>query len=105
MDYYSILGVSKNASEKEIRSAYKKKSMQHHPDRGGNEEQFKKVNEAYSTLKDPHKRAAYDNPQPEYRYNTSNMQGGFEDMFAQFGFGRNTRRQQRNRDVKLTYTL
>ena len=84
MDYYSILGVARNASEQDIRKAYKKQSMQHHPDRGGNEEQFKKVNEAYSTLKDPQKRAAYDNPQPQYQFNTNT---GFEDIFG--------RRQQR----------
>ena len=41
MDYYSILGVSKSASDEDIRKAYKKASMQHHPDRGGNEEKFK----------------------------------------------------------------
>ena len=82
MDYYSILGVNKNASENELRKAYKKKSMQHHPDRGGDEEEFKKINEAYSTLKDPAKRQEYDNPQPQFNFNTSNM-GGFEDIFAQ----------------------
>jgi len=43
MDYYSILGVNKNASEQEIRKAYKKQSMQHHPDRGGDEEKFKQI--------------------------------------------------------------
>ena len=52
MDYYSILGVNRDASDKELKSAYKKASMQHHPDRGGNEEKFKQINEAYSTLKD-----------------------------------------------------
>ena len=40
MDYYSILGVPKNASEKDLKKAYKKASMQHHPDRGGSEETF-----------------------------------------------------------------
>jgi DnaJ-class molecular chaperone len=99
MDYYSILGVPRNASEQEIRKAYKKQSMQHHPDRGGNEEQFKKVNEAYSTLKDPQKRAAYDNPQPQYNFNTSNM-GGFEDIFAH-AFGPGFARQQRPRNVDV----
>lgn len=109
MDYYSILGIHKNASQDQIRKAYKKKSMQHHPDRGGDEEEFKKVNEAYQTLGDAQKRAAYDNPQPQFRYNTSNpFQGGmgenFEDIFAQFGFNPR-QRQHRNRDVQVTYTL
>ena len=61
MDYYSTLGVSKNASDKELKSAYKKLSMQHHPDRtGGDDAKFKQINEAYSTLKDPQKRQQYD---------------------------------------------
>jgi curved DNA-binding protein len=84
MDYYSILGVNRNATPEEIRKAYKKQSMQHHPDRGGNEEKFKRINEAYSILKDPQKRQQYDNPQPQYHFNTNT---GFEDIFG--------RRQQR----------
>jgi DnaJ-class molecular chaperone len=101
MDYYSILGVNKNASDSEIRKAYKKKSMQHHPDRGGNEEEFKKVNEAYSTLKDSRKRAEYDNPQPQFSFNTSGMSG---DPFADI-FGQMHRRQRRNHDVTININL
>ena len=109
MDYYSTLGVTKNASQDDIRRAYKKMSMQHHPDRGGNEEQFKKINEAYSTLKDPQKRAEYDNPQ-QYRFNSNDFHGRspFEDIFRSgpFGFGQQRQPPRRkNKDVRLSYTL
>ena len=104
MDYYSVLGVSKTASEQDIRKAYKKKSMQHHPDRGGNEEEFKKVNEAYSTLKDPQKRQQYDNPQPQFNFNTSNM-GGFEDIFANMFRQTNQQRASRNPDISLRVNI
>lgn len=59
-DYYEMLGVKRDATDAELKSAYKKMAMQHHPDRGGDEETFKKLNEAYDTLKDPHKRSMYD---------------------------------------------
>jgi len=104
MDYYSILGVSKNASPEDLKKAYKKQSMQHHPDRGGDEAKFKEINEAYSTLKDPQKRAAYDNPQP--RFHTGNMNGnpfgqaGFEDIFASM-FGARHQARPRNSDVRI----
>jgi len=112
MDYYSILGVSKNASEKEIRSAYKKKSMQHHPDRGGNEEEFKRVNEAYSTLKDPQKRGIYDHSQTAgaggFHFNSNNFSNGqnpfsgtpFDHIFGQ-GFAQQHSRTPRNRDIHV----
>ena len=46
MDYYNVLGVDRNASEEQLKKAYKKQSMQHHPDRnGGSEEKFKQINE------------------------------------------------------------
>lgn len=63
-DYYSILGVSKNATDAEIKKAYRKLAVKYHPDKNqGNkeaEEKFKEINTAYETLKDPNKRAAYD---------------------------------------------
>ena len=103
MDYYSTLGVAKNASIKELKSAYKKASMKHHPDRGGDEAKFKEINEAYSTLKDPAKRQQYDNPQPQY--NQQQQRHPFEDMFNQFNFHQQTRRQPRNRDVNIEYKI
>lgn len=60
-DYYKILGVDKNASAEEIKKAFKKSAMQHHPDRpGGSEAKFKEINEAYQVLSDPEKRQRYD---------------------------------------------
>ncbi len=60
MDYYKILGVEKGASQDEIKKAYRKLAVKHHPDKGGDEAEFKKINEAYQILSDPQKRAQYD---------------------------------------------
>ena len=63
-DYYDLLGVSRNASEDDIKKAYRKQELQHHPDRNPGdkqaEEKFKEVSEAYSVLSDAQKRAQYD---------------------------------------------
>jgi DnaJ-class molecular chaperone len=59
-NYYSALGVSENATQEEIKKAYKKLAVQHHPDKGGNEETFKKISEAYDTLGNPEKKQQYD---------------------------------------------
>ncbi len=59
-DYYQILGISRNASEDEIKKAYYKLAHQHHPDKGGEEKKFKEINEAYQVLSDKEKRTQYD---------------------------------------------
>lgn len=60
MDYYQILGVSKSASQEEIKKAFHKLAHKYHPDKGGDESKFKEINEAYQVLSDKQKRAQYD---------------------------------------------
>lgn len=104
MDYYSILGVAKTATQDEIKQAYKKKAMQHHPDRGGDHNTFAQINEAYETLKNPEKRADYDQPKPQYNFRSENFTGGnFEDIFSSF-FGARTQ-TRRNRDIRIAITI
>src|SRR6059058_4441358 len=63
-DYYELLGVNRGASAEELKRAYRKLAMQHHPDRNPGDksadQKFKELNEAYDVLKDDQKRAAYD---------------------------------------------
>ena len=83
-DFYQILGVNQNASQDEIKKAYRKLAVEHHPDKGGDENKFKKISEAYDTIGDENKRSQYDN---QKRNPFANMGGGgfnpFEDMFNQ----------------------
>jgi curved DNA-binding protein len=97
MDYYSILGVDRNADQNQIKQAYRTLVKQHHPDRGGDAEKFKRINEAYETLKDPATRQQYDNPQPQFDGNFAGHP--FEDIFA--SMFRQPRRQMRNRDIRI----
>jgi molecular chaperone DnaJ len=59
-DYYEVLGVKKDASADEIKKAFRRAAVEHHPDRGGDETKFKEINEAYEVLKDTDKRKRYD---------------------------------------------
>lgn len=110
MDYYSVLGVNKHATSDELKKAYRKLAMQHHPDKGGDGKKFAQINEAYDTLKDPEKRSLYDNPATN-----NNFQGnGFTDNFGNFNdifgsmFGQGFAQQHRavkNKDIRLRVSL
>jgi len=64
MDYYHTLGVNHTTDAKGIKNAYRKLASKHHPDKGGDQEEFKKIQKAYDVLGDAQKRAEYDNPSP-----------------------------------------
>lgn len=128
-DFYEVLGVGKSAGHDEIKSAYKKLAMKHHPDRNQDkkeecEEKLKEINEAYETLKDEEKRANYD----RFGHSTqgggfggrsggsSGGFGGFEDIFEDInsmfggGFGSSSRRRSSqsssvHKGSDLRYTL
>jgi curved DNA-binding protein len=97
-DPYTILGVAKNATADEIKRAFKKKAMEHHPDRGGDEETFKKINEAYAILSDKTRKHDYDNPGFDFRH-TPNP-NGFYNVFDEF-----VRNQQQRRTAIIRVTL
>jgi molecular chaperone DnaJ len=79
-DFYEVLGVTRSATEVDLKKAYRQLALQYHPDRNPGdkqaEERFKEVNEAYAVLSDPDRRAQYD------RFGTVNMPGGFEQGFG-----------------------
>ncbi len=112
-DYYEVLGVKKDADEREIKKAYKRLAVKYHPDRNQDEndtgENFKEVKEAYEILTDPQKRAAYDQ-YGHAAFEQGGMGGGgadFTDIFGDvfgdiFGGGR---RQRASRGSDLRYNM
>lgn len=132
-DYYEVLGVSKSASADEIKKAYRRAAVKHHPDKeGGDEEKFKEISEAYEVLKDENKRKRYDqfghagvgssaasNGYGGFGFDTGGAQGfhvdlgdlGLGDIFESFfsggyGGGAGSRRSpRRGRDIETTVTL
>ena len=82
-DYYEVLGVDKNASEQDIKKAFRKLAMMYHPDRNkakDAEAKFKEINEAYSVLSDKQKRATYD----QFGHDGLNQQGFSSSSFDPF---------------------
>lgn len=127
-DYYEVLGVSKGASADEIKKAFRKAAVLHHPDKeGGDETKFKEINEAYEVLKDQQKRQRYDQfghagvggaagggagGNPFEGFGGQNVHfdfgdGGLGDIFGQFFGGGQQRSQgpQRGRDVEAQIQL
>jgi molecular chaperone DnaJ len=125
-DFYDVLGVAKGASEADIKKAFRKKAMEHHPDRNRHdprsEARFKEVNEAYDVLKDAQRKAAYDRfghaafenghgasaggfrpGQPDFASAFSDV---FDDLFGDFmGGGARARGQRATRGSDLRYNL
>ena len=86
-DYYKILGIEKNATEKEIKKAYRKLALKWHPDKNPNnreeaEEKFKKINEAYSILSDKDKRNEYDHGGMNFDFRGFNVDDIFKSFFG-----------------------
>jgi molecular chaperone DnaJ len=115
-DYYEILGVSRSATDPELKKAYRQLAMQFHPDRNRGdkhaEERFKEVSEAYAVLSDPDKRAHFDRfgtagPAPDGGFADSGFGTLFEDIFENFfsGGSRSSRRSRASRGEDLQYEL
>ncbi|MBI5887220.1 MAG: DnaJ domain-containing protein [Deltaproteobacteria bacterium] len=129
-DYYEILGVQRNATDEEIKKAYRALARKYHPDLHPNnkkemEAKFKEINEAYSVLGEPKKRSDYDltgqavfepgmggqYPPPGFEYEDfgpfGGMGGGFEDIFSEIFGGRGARggRRGAQRGADLEYSL
>ena len=117
IDPYSVLGVNKNASDADIKLAYRKLAKEHHPDKGGDTNKFAEINAAYDQIKDADARAKFSEEQSFQNYRSSNQNvdpfAQFNDMFAQHFGGHNPFREnsfnfrasQRNQDINITYSV
>lgn len=110
-DYYETLGVPRDASESEIKKAYRQLALKYHPDRNPGdkeaEEKFKEINEAYACLSDPDKRANYDRfgtPEGGFSPFETSFTDIFEDIFGDF-FGTSRRKPQPTKGDDLRYDL
>lgn len=120
-DYYEVLGLSRGASEQDVKSAFRRLAKDCHPDRNSGdksaEQKFKELNEAYEVLKDPQKRGAYDRMGhaafdghgrghgfgPDFATSMSDI---FDDLFGEFMGGRRSRqRSGRERGADLRYNM
>ena len=107
MDHYQTLGVSRDADASEIKKAYRKLAGKHHPDKGGDENKFKEIQQAYETLSDPEKRAEYDNPNPFRNIGGDPFAGRgnpFADIFGDI-FGQQRRPQNFNAETSIGISL
>ena len=104
-DYYSVLGVERNSTDEDIKKAYRKMSLLHHPDKNGtgDDTMFKLVNEAYSVLSDKNKKHAYDHPEEQ------NIHADLPDIFQHFfnmngmnGKGSAPKKQDHMYEVKIS---
>jgi len=122
-DYYQILGISRDASQDEIKKAYRKLAHKYHPDKGGDEKKFKEINEAYQILSDKEKRSQYDRfgrvfegaPGFDFQWAWGRPGEEFDEIFGgdfedlgemveeMFGFGAPRRRKdlKRGKDIEI----
>jgi curved DNA-binding protein len=109
MDYYKTLGVEQTASVDDIKRAYKKLAIKHHPDRGGDSAEFKKIVEAYETLSDPAKREMYDaGGHRSFKFAASQFDDAFSSFFNEFDIrsqGQQRTFKNKNVRVRLAITL
>jgi curved DNA-binding protein len=113
MDYYQILGIPENATQDDIKKAYKKLAMKNHPDRGGDTKKFQEISQAYDTLGDEQKRQQYDAQRNNPFIHARSGSHGFQDIndiFGGFGFGPRGpfggfHQQRRNRDLSIRVSI
>ena len=118
MTHYQTLGVAENTSQDEIKKAYRKLAMQHHPDRNnGDDTKFKEIQIAYDALSDEQKRQQYDMQRQNPGGVRFNINGGpghpdIEEMLRNFGFAQggqdpfqNFRQPRRNKDIRVEVVI